>query len=88
MGNPLINLMGKKMIEMSGLKEFLNKGGSPKDLILQAIQGGNGKEINKLIQYAQTNNIDGLKKYASDIFAKQGRDFEKEFAEFMSNLNK
>lgn len=82
MSNPLINMMLRnKMPNLAMLKNM-----NPKDFILNNIKNSNNKELGKLLNMAESGNMEELKKYANDIFSKQGRNFEEEFSNFMKMI--
>ena len=82
MSNPLINMMLRN--KMPNLAMFKNM--NPKDFILNNMKKSNNKELNKLLSMAESGNTEELKKYANDIFAKQGRNFEEEFSNFINMI--
>ena len=70
------------------LKNFMGKGGNPQQLLMKAIAGNNSNPmINNLIQMARNGNTQGIETFARNFFNEKGRDFDKEFAEFMQSLN-
>lgn len=69
------------------LKNFMGKGGNPQQLLMKAIGGNNSNPmINNLIQMAQSGNTQGIENFARNFFKEKGRDFDKEFAEFMQSM--
>jgi hypothetical protein len=46
----------------------------------------NDPMINELIGYAESGDMTSLTKVAEDVFAKQGKNFDTEFNNFMSLL--
>lgn len=76
------------MNPLSILKNFMGKGGNPQQLLMKAIAGNNSNPmINNLIQMAKNGNTQGIETFARNFFSEKGRDFDKEFAEFMQSLN-
>ena len=67
------------------IKSFMGRGGNPQQLIQKAI-GNSNPMLNNLIQMAQTGNSKGVETFAKNLFKENGRDFEKEFGQFMSNF--
>ena len=65
---------------MFNLKQYLANGGTPQkllsDLILQ------NPMMNNLIQMAKSGNMQSVENFARNLYKEQGRDFDKEFAEF------
>lgn len=65
---------------MFNLKQYFANGGTPQkllsDLMLQ------NPMMNNLIQMAKSGNIQGVENFARNLYREQGRDFDKELAEF------
>lgn len=75
------------MNPMEMIKTFMGKGGNPEQLLMKAISGNNSNPmIANLINMAQKGNKQGVENFARNFFNEKGRDFDKEFAEFMQNL--
>ncbi len=73
---------------MNILKTFFNGGGNPKDLVMKAMLGNNSNAmINNLVNMAKNGNSQGIEEFARNFFKEKGRDFDKEFADFMQNIN-
>ena len=70
-------------IEM--IKSFIGKGKNPQDIIKDSINKNN-PIFGNLINMAQSGNIKGVENFARNLFKEKGRDFDKEFSEFMSNF--
>lgn len=66
----------------------LLKGRNPQELVMSMIKNNNinDPQINELISLAEKGDINGLTKIATDMFAKQGKNFNNEFSNFMSLL--
>lgn len=47
---------------------------------------GNNPVLNNLFQMAQNGNKKGVEDFARNLFKEKGRDFDKEFNEFLSNF--
>lgn len=71
-------------MEMIGLL----KGRNPQELVMSMIKNNNinDPQINELISLAEKGDMNNLTKIATDMFAKQGKDFGSEFSDFMSLL--
>lgn len=65
---------------MDSLKSFLTKGGSIQGLLSQTPM--QNPLLSNLIDMAKQGNIQGVESFARNIYKEQGRDFDKEFAEF------
>ena len=69
------------------IKGFMAKGGSPEQLLIKAMAGNQGiPMINNLMDMAKNGNKQGVEKFARNYFTERGRDFDKEFADFMQKL--
>jgi hypothetical protein len=66
----------------------LLKGRNPQELVMSMIKNNNINDpmINELIGYAESGDMTSLTKVAEDVFAKQGKNFDTEFNNFMSLL--
>ena len=71
-------------MEMIGLL----KGRNPQELVMSMIKNNNinDPQINELISLAEKGDTNSLIKIATDMFAKQGKNFNTEFSNFMSLL--
>ena len=66
------------------LKAFITKGGTPQQL-LQGTPIQNPM-INNLINMAHNGDVKSVEEFARNVFKEQGRDFDKEFAEFKNTF--
>jgi hypothetical protein len=64
------------------LKGFKN----PKDAVISVIKSNNNPMIKNLVEMAEKGNSKGVEEFARNLYAQQGRDFDKEFGEFMNNF--
>jgi hypothetical protein len=64
------------------LKGFKN----PKDAVISMIKSNNNPMIKNLVEMAEKGNSKGVEEFARNLYAQQGRDFDKEFGEFMNNF--
>ena len=71
-------------MEMIGLL----KGRNPQELVMSMMKNNNinDPQINELISLAEKGDTNSLTKIATDMFAKQGKNFNTEFSNFMSLL--
>ena len=67
---------------MSMLKSIKN----PKDAVIGMIKSNNNPMIKNLVEMAEKGNSKGVEEFARNLYAQQGRDFDKEFGEFMNNF--
>lgn len=59
---------------------------SPKELVQKAARNNKNQTINELVKWAENGDTRDLENFARDAFKEQGRDFDKEFSEFMKNF--
>ena len=67
---------------MNMLKSIKN----PKEAVINMIKSNNNPMIKNLVEMAEKGDNKGVEDFARNIFKEQGRDFEKEFGEFMKNF--
>ena len=75
--------MNNNPIEM--IKLFLGQNKKPEEL-LQKMVNDNNPILNNLINMAQSGDSKGVENFARNLYKDQGRDFDKEFSEFMNNF--
>lgn len=73
------------MNNLETLKAFISKGGNIPDLIKKSISSSN-PVMGNLIDMANKGDTKGLENFARNLFKEKGRDFDKEFSEFMHNF--
>lgn len=59
---------------------------NPQQVIQNMISNNTNPMLNNLINMAQNGDTKGVENFARNIFKEKGRDFDKEFSEFMSNF--
>lgn len=59
---------------------------NPQQVIQNMIGNNTNPMLNNLINMAQNGDTKGVENFARNIFKEKGRDFDKEFSEFMSNF--
>lgn len=59
---------------------------NPQQVIQNMISDNTNPMLNNLINMAQNGDTKGVENFARNIFKEKGRDFDKEFSEFMSNF--
>lgn len=67
------------------LRDFM-KQGNPRQLVEKLVMNNTNPMITQLVQKAQNGDIKGVEEFARNIYKQQGRDFDKEFSDFMSNF--
>ena len=59
---------------------------SPKEAVISMVKSNNNLMIKNLVEMAENGNSKGVEDFARNLYAQQGRDFDKEFGEFMKNF--
>ena len=59
---------------------------SPKEAVISMVKSNNNPMIKNLVEMAENGNSKGVEDFARNLYAQQGRDFDKEFGEFMKNF--
>ena len=71
-------------IEM--IKGFIGKGMNPQQILGNVMKNNSNPVFNNLIEKAKEGDTQGVENFARNLFKEQGRDFDKEFAEFRKNF--
>lgn len=74
------------MNPMQMLKSFLGRGLSPQQIVQNMTGTRANPMVNNLIDMAQKGDKQGVENFARNMFKEQGRDFDAEFSQFMSNF--
>ena len=71
-------------------KSFVQQQMNPQQLLMNFMQqnSSNNPMINNLIGLAQKGDSKAVEKFARNIMKEQGRDFDKEFSDFMKNFKR
>lgn len=83
--------MNQENVNNNNVQPQINNGmpTSPKELVMKAFENnminGNPMMAN-LFKMAQNNDTKGLEEFAKNLFSQQGRDFNKEFNDFMNQF--
>lgn len=67
------------------LRDFL-KQGNPRQLVEKLVMNNTNPIVKQLVQKAQSGDVKGVEEFARNIYKQQGRDFDKEFSDFISNF--
>lgn len=59
---------------------------NPKDAVINIIKSNNNPMVKNLVEMAEKGDSKGVETFARNLYAQQGRDFDKEFNEFMNNF--
>ena len=74
---------------MNNPMQFMNmfKGiKNPKDAVINMVKSNNNPMIKNLVEMAEKGDTKGVENFARNLYAQQGKDFDQEFNEFMSNF--
>lgn len=75
--------MNNNPIEM--IKSFM-KQGNPQQLVEKLVMNNTNPMLRQLVEKAKSGDTKGVEEFARNIYKQQGRDFDKEFSQFMSNF--
>ena len=67
------------------LKTLLS-GKNPQEVASQLLINNTNPIFGNLIKMAQNGDTKGVEEFARNVFKERGRDFDKEFSQFMSNF--
>lgn len=59
---------------------------SPQQIAMNLIGTNTNPMIQNLVQMAQNGDTKGVEQFARNMFKEQGKDFDKEFSNFMTNF--
>ena len=65
------------------IKRFMQQG-NPKQLVEKMIMNNSNPIIKDLIKKAEAGDTESVKEFARNVYKQQGRDFDKEYDQFMT----
>ena len=70
------------------IQQMFSKGNNPQQIVqnMMNLIGKNNPMLENLIGIAQAGNNGDVEAFARNMFKERGRDFDKEFSEFMNNF--
>jgi hypothetical protein len=71
--------MNNPMQFMNMLKGIKN----PKETVINMIKTNDNPMIKNLVNMAENGDNEGIEKFARNFYKEQGRDFDKEYSQFM-----
>ena len=74
--------MNNPMQFMNMLKGIKN----PKDAVINMIKSNNNPMIKNLVEMAEKGDRQGVENFARNLMKEQGKDFDKEFGDFINNF--
>lgn len=60
---------------------------NPQEILMKTVTNNSNPMILNLVKMAKEGNSQGVETFARNLFKEKGRDFDKEFGEFMSKYN-
>ena len=72
-------MMNNPMQFMNMLKGIKN----PKETVINMIKTNDNPMIKNLVNMAENGDNEGIEKFARNFYKEQGRDFDKEYSQFM-----
>lgn len=67
------------------IKMLIGKG-NPEEVAKQLMGENSNPLLINVLKMAQSGNTQGVENFARNLYKEQGKDFDKEFSEFMSNF--
>lgn len=67
------------------IKKVLSKI-NPQQAVFNMVGNNTNPMIKNLLEMAKNGNYKGIETFARNLYKEQGKDFDKEFAEFMKNF--
>ena len=64
----------------------LMKQGNPRQLVEKMVMNNSNPIMRDLVQKARNGDTKGIEEFAQNLYKQQGRDFTKEFSQFMDNF--
>ena len=68
------------------LLNFIKTVKNPKEAVINMINSNGNPMLKNLVEMAENGNSKGVEDFARNLYAQQGRDFDKEFSDFMKNF--
>lgn len=59
---------------------------NPKEAVINMIKSNNNPMLKNLVEMAEKGENDKIEEFARNLYAQQGKNFDKEFNDFMSNF--
>lgn len=74
------------MNPMEMIKNLVGKGMNPQQILDNVMKNNSNPVFNNLLEKAKEGDTKGVETFARNLFKEQGRDFDKEFAEFRKSF--
>ena len=59
---------------------------NPKDAVMNIVKSNNNPMIKNLVEMAEKGDRQGVENFARNLMKEQGKDFDKEFGDFINNF--
>lgn len=59
---------------------------NPKDAVMNMVKSNNNPMIKNLVEMAEKGDRQGIENFARNLMKEQGKDFDKEFGDFINNF--
>lgn len=59
---------------------------NPKDAVMNIVKSNNNPMIKNLVEMAEKGDKQGVENFARNLMKEQGKDFDKEFGNFINNF--
>jgi hypothetical protein len=66
------------------IKNLMGGGLSPKGIAMQMVNNNPNPMLKNLIEMAEKGDYQGIENFARNYYKEQGKDFDKEYSQFMS----
>lgn len=70
--------------QIEQLKKFVKNGVSVEQIVMQMLN--NNPALNNVVTMVKSGDSKSVETFARNMFKEQGRDFDKEFTDFMNNF--
>lgn len=74
------------MNPMMMLKTLINGKKDPQSIISTMMNGNNNPMLQNVLNMAKNGDTKGVEDFARNLFKEQGRDFDKEYQDFMNSM--
>jgi len=68
------------------IKSLMGNGLTPKRIAMQVLNNNPNPMLKNLVEMAEKGDYQGVENIARNVFKEQGKDFDKEYSQFMSNF--
>ena len=59
---------------------------NPKEAVINMVKSNNNPMLKNLVEMAEKGDNKGVENFARNLYAQQGRDFDKEYSKFMEMM--